>query len=98
MIIRQMLLFQRLIVLISISRHVFFEIEKFIGIMPDVALWRGGQAHKKRIEVFKNGSIFFKNTPVCLVNDDQIEMAWRKQLQTVLRLLLIDGIHNRRIC
>ena len=65
-----MILLHRCFVVVGVGGNAVFHLEKIIGIAVDVRFRRGGKAHQERVEILKNGPVFFENAAVALVNDD----------------------------
>ena len=79
-----MILLYRCFVVIGIGGDAVFHFKKVIGIPIHIRFRRSGEAHQERVEILKNGPVFFENTAVALINDNQIKMCRGKQPLSVL--------------
>ena len=78
-IVCEVTFFQSLIVFIGEGRHIVLQVKKVIGVMPDIALGCGGQSNQNGIKILKNSTVLLEDTPMCLVNDDNVKMSRREQ-------------------
>ena len=59
-----------------------------------IRLWRRRQSYDQCIEIAKYRTVFLENTAVSLVDHNEIKMPRCKETRAVLRLHLIDGVHD----
>ena len=82
--------------LITIGRHAVLQIENTVGVLVNIVLRRGGQAHQRRVEIVKDVPIFVVNGAVRLVADDEVEVAAGEQLALIV-LHLVDAVIHRLV-
>ena len=90
------LIYCRLVV-VSIRRYAVLHFKKIIGITINIRFWGCSQTYHDCIEIFEDGPVFFENTAVAFIDDDEIEVCGGKQPLPVLRLCIVDCIQHCRV-
>ena len=97
MIVDQISVLESLFILIGECWHIVFEVKKIIGIVVNIGFWDSREANQERIKILENGAVFFENTAMRLVDNDDVKMGWGEEFLPVIGFHIIDGIHNGRI-
>ena len=71
-------------VVIGVGWNIMLHFKKVIGIPIHIRFRRSGEAHQERVEILKNGPVFFENAAVALVNDNQVKVGRGEQPLSVL--------------
>ena len=79
-----MILLYRCFVVIGIGGNAVFHLEEIISIAVHVRFRRSSKAYQERVEILKNGPVFFENAAVALVNDNQVKVGRGEQPLSVL--------------
>ena len=79
--------------LIAVGGHAVFQFKDLIGVLVDLVLGGGGEAHQGGVEIGKDVPVLVVDGPVGLVADDQVEVAAGEQL-ALLVLYRVDAVHH----
>ena len=81
-----------LVKLVSKVRVAVFKFQQVVGAAFNLVPRRGGQANQEAVEVFEYGSILAEHASVSLVDDNHVELAYRK-----LFGLSVDVVYHRLV-
>ena len=91
--VHQKAVLHRLGQVVAVGRYAALQLEDLVGILVDLVLGGGGEAHQGRVKVGEDVPILVVDGPVGLVADDEVEVAHGEQLP-VLILHGVDAVHH----
>jgi len=68
---------------IDIGGYATFQVKQPVGVVVNLVLGRGGQAHQHGVKVIKDGAVLLVHRAVRLVDDDEVKVADTKTALTV---------------
>ena len=91
----QMAVCHGLVQAVGIGRHAVLQTEQAVGVVVDLVLGRGGQAHQQRVEILEDGAVLLVDRAVRLVDHDEVEMPDAKAALAAGHV--VDQAHHGRI-
>ena len=89
----------RLVQRVGIGGNAVFQVEQAVGVVVDLILRRGRQAHEQGVEVLENGAVLLVDRTVRLVDHDQVEVAHAEAALPAFAVIsgFVDQAHHRRV-
>ncbi len=87
-----MILVDSCLIVIGIGRHTMFHFKEIISITIHIGFRCCCQTDHDSIKILKDGSVFFEDTSMAFINNDQIKMSRSKQADSIFALRIINGI------
>ena len=79
--------------LVAVGGHAALQLEYLVGVLVDLVLGGGSEAHQRRVKIGKNVPVFVVDGAVGLVADHQIEVPAGEQLARLVPHP-VDAVHH----